>query len=258
MSTVCLMDCDAGYGSVANLVDAGRVLRYDCSDFEKAEQVYWALYFGRIKCDLVVVDSISTLLTNTIQAVTLGNMKVNPAQGKTIWSMRDKARTNQDLWGIVNFNMIWFINQLRGLPIPSIINAHEVERSDPTAEETDPGRDPKTGEVNRHMPKLTPKVLLQLMALSDLTLRLYQTPLAFIDYTGQAWPKDTRVLELESASDSYTGIRLTPDATAALPPYIAAPSLEKLFRTIGHLPKSLTVYGFPKVGKTVFSCTLPV
>ena len=257
MSVVCLMDCDEGAGSVSNLIESGRVLRYDCSSFEKAEQVYWGLYFGKIKCDLVVLDSISTLLTNTIQAVTLDSIKINPGSGKTVWSMREKIRTNRDLWNIVNFNVIWLITMLRGLPIPSIINAHEVERTDPMAEETDPGRDPKTGEVTRHMPKLTPKVLLQLMAISDLVLRLYQSPLAFTDYTGQSWKKDTRVLELEGGSDNYTGIRLTPDATAALPPYVPDPTLEKLFRTIGHLPKSLTVYGFPKVGKTVFACTLP-
>src|SRR5579863_7274615 len=134
MSIVCLMDADEGAGSVADLIEAGKVVRYDCSTFEKAEQVYWALYFGRIKADLVAVDSLSTLLTNTIQAVMLDSIKIQPNSGKTIWSMRGQlSRTNWDLWSTINFNMLWLIGAIRGLPIPSIIAAHEVERTDPTA-----------------------------------------------------------------------------------------------------------------------------
>ena len=53
---VCLLDTENGSGSVADLIDGGKVTRYDASTFEKAEQIYWALQFGQIKADVIVVD----------------------------------------------------------------------------------------------------------------------------------------------------------------------------------------------------------
>jgi hypothetical protein len=251
---VCHLDVDGGAGSIIDLVRAGRVVSYDANTFEKAEKIYWALANGSIKADLVVVDALSTLLTATIQAITLDEIgKINPGAGQTVWSMRKKSRTHQDMWNVINFNMQWLITVIRNLPIPSIFTVHEAERTDPTAQE---------GSVNeeRNMPKLTPKVLLHLMALSDLVMRIYKAPLP-TTINGQTYVPDVPILQLDNTASAYTGLRLTPDAMDTTPPYIALPKgtcgLGLLHQALGHLPKAMTVYGFPKVGKTVFSTTLP-
>lgn len=249
MSRVIHFDSEGGRGSIVNLISQGRVESYDCSTFEKAENVYWSIVAGRIKGDLVVMDTISTLVDRHVRDSTLDPDLVKPASGKTWWSQRKLMRTSQDVWGIVNFGILNLVTGIRNLPIPSIILVHETERDDPTAE----------GELVRHLPGLPPKILKSVMALSDLSLRLYKNPIAFTDpKTGKLHPPNTRMLQIENTASAYTGVRLTPEADAALPDYIVDPTLEKLAMAIGSLPKALTVYGFPKVGKTVFGCTLPV
>jgi hypothetical protein len=249
MSKVIHMDSERGAGSIKDLIAAGRVDSYDCSTFEKAENVYWAIVHGRIKGDLVVMDTVSTLVDRHVRDSTLDPDLVKPASGKTWWSQRKLMRTSQDVWGIVNFGVLNLLTGIRELPIPSIFLVHETERDDPTAD----------GEVTRHLPGLPPKILKTVMAISDLSLRLYKTPIGFTDpKTGKPHPANTRMLQIENTASAYTGVRLTPEADAALPDYIVEPTLEKLAIAIGSLPKALTVYGFPKVGKTVFGCTLPV
>ena len=160
--------------------------------------------------------------------------------------MRGKMRQSQDTWNLVNYGMGAFIAGIRNLPQPSIFNVHETERDDPTADV----------ETDRHMPALTPRILKQVLAFSDLVMRIYRT-VGPVTINGVQHPANTRVLQLENTGSAYTGVRLTPNTSAALPTYIAEPTLLKLAQAIGHLPKAMTVYGFPKTGKTVFSCTMP-
>jgi hypothetical protein len=242
------MDTSNGRGSIADLIQAGRVSSYDCSTFEKAELLYWALVYKKIPCDYLVVDELSTLVTNYVQACTIDPDQIKPEAGKTLWSMRSKMRTNQDVWNIVNYGMRFLITGIRQLPFPSMFCVHEVERDDPTAE--------SNVELERSMPSLPPKILVHTMALSDLVMRLYKAPIPFA-MNGQQYAANTRVLQLVNTANAYTGVRLIPDVDANLVQYIPEPTLAKLATAIGHLPKAMTVYGFPKVGKTVFANTLP-
>lgn len=251
MSVVALGDTENGSGSVADLITAGKVNRYDCSTYEKAEQLYWALYYGTVKADVFVWDTLGTCVDNYVREVTFGKMQITGQPGHT-WHAalaNSKTRTNQDLWTVVNYAFGQLITAYRNLPIPTIFNVHETERDDPTAE--------AMVEADRHMPALTPKILKAVMAYSDLVMRIYRTPLP-MTIDGKAYAPNTRVLQLENTANAYTGVRLTPTNNATLPQYIAEPSLLKLYQAIGHLPKAMTVYGFPKTGKTVFSCTMPV
>jgi hypothetical protein len=240
------IDTEGGRGSIADLIESGKVVSYDGSTYEKAEQIYWALYYGRIKCDVVVLDTLTTLVDRYVRDVTLDPENIRPDQGQTWWSQRKKMRTNQDVWNIVNFGIGQLMSGVRNLPQPSIFLAHETERDDPTAEV----------EVDRHMPALTPKILKMVMAYSDLVMRIYKSPTPFA-LAGANWPANTRVLQLENTANAYTGVRLTPTVTGTLPQYIPDPTLAKLATAIGFLPKAMTVYGFPKVGKTVLACTMP-
>jgi hypothetical protein len=245
-----LGDAEKGRGSVADLIEVGKVVPYDCSTYQKAEEVYWALYYGRIKCDVFVFDTLGSMIDDYIREVTLAKIKVTGAPGST-WHdaySSSKTRTNQDLWNVINPAVTQLISAYRNLPIPTIFNIHETERDDPTAEHDD---------TQRHMPALTPKILRTVLAYSDLIMRLYRAPATF-NLDGRAYPANTRVLQIETTANAYTGVRLTPSVNAALPQYIAEPTLAKLAAAIGHLPQAMTVYGFPKTGKTVFSCTMPV
>ena len=169
MSKVILLDTEAGSDSVANLIESGQVTRYDCSSFELFEKTYWALNYGQIKGDLVVVDTVSSIVNRFVLDTTLDPKDLNPQAGKTIWSLRDKMRQNQDIWNRVNYGMTYVLTGLRNLPIPTIFLIHERERDDPTLmEEGDAGK--------RNMPALPPKILLNVMAGSDVVLRMFRTP----------------------------------------------------------------------------------
>jgi hypothetical protein len=239
------LDTENGRGSIQDLITEGKVVSYDASTYEKAEQVFWAIYNKQIKADVIVLDTITTLADNYVAAVTLDPENQKFEQGTTWWSQRKKMRQNQDIWNIVNFGMGQIMQGIRNLQQPSIFLAHETERDDPTAD----------GEVERHMPSLTPKILKRVMAYSDIVCRIYKTATPFVD-GGVQYPVNTRVLQLENTANAYTGVRLTPAQTAATPSYIADPTLAKLAGAIGGLPHALTIYGFPKTGKTVLACTL--
>jgi len=245
--TVALLDTENGKDSVADLITSGQVVRYDCSTWEKFEAVAWAFYYKQLTADLLVVDTLSSIVSQYVNDCTIEPSDINPQAGKTLWSLRKKMRTNQDIWNIVNYGVLYMITMIRQLPIPSIFNTHEREREDPTAD---------VEGVDRHMPSLTPKILTHLMARSDLVLRLYRSPTA-ISFAGVSYPANTRVLQLVNTSSAYTGLRVTPAIDSNLPDYIVEPTLAKLASAVGYLPHGMTVYGFPKVGKTVFSCTLP-
>lgn len=247
---VCLVNTENGAGSVADLVQAGKVDVYDGSSYKKAEEIYWALFYGRIKADVVVLDTAGTLVDDYVREQTLNHVKITGAPGQT-WHdalANKKNRTNQDIWNVVNFGVTQLFSAFRSLPMPTIFNVHETERDDPTAE--------AGVEVERHMPALTPKILKSVMAYSDIVMRLYRQPIPFA-LGGISYGPNTRILQLENTANAYTGVRLTPATNAALPQYIPEPTLAKLAAAIGYLPKAMTVYGFPKVGKTVFSCTMP-
>lgn len=241
---VALLDTEEGRDSVRDLIDAGKVTVYDCSSFEKIEKVYWAFVNKQISADLIVWDTLSSSVDQFVSDVTIDPEDL---RGKTIWSVRNKMRQNQDIWNRVNYGIKFLITGFRELPIPTIFNVHEREREDFTAEADD---------VERNMPALTPKILAHTMARSDLVLRLYRSPIAFT-HDGKQYDKDTRMLQIANTADAYTGVRVTPTLDASLPPVIVDPTLAKLAATLGYLPKKITVYSFPKVGKTVFACTLP-
>jgi hypothetical protein len=252
-SKVILLDCEAGSDSVADRIADGRVVRYPTDTFEAFEKTYWALQYGQIKGDLVVVDTVSSIVNRFVLDTTLDPKDLKPNEGKTIWSLRDKMRQNQDIWNRVNYGMTYVLTGLRNLPIPTIFLIHERERDDPTLmEEGDAGK--------RNMPALPPKILLNVMAGSDVVLRMYRTPkMQFID--GVTYPANMRMLQIENTADAVTGVRVTPEQDAKLPKFIALPDkacgLALLAQAMGGLPRKMTVYSFPKVGKTVFGCTLP-
>lgn len=245
---VCHINTEGGAGSIADLVEAGKVITYDGSTYEKAEQIYWALFYGRIKADVAVLDTVGTLVDSYVREQTLQKMTITGAPGATWYDAlkSNKTRTNQDIWNTVNFAFGQLLTGYRNLPMPTIFTVHETERDDPTAE----------GEVERHMPALTPKILKSVMAYSDLVMRLYKTPYP-TTIGGVQYPANTRILQLENTANAYTGVRLVPSVNAALPQFIPEPTLAKLAAAIGYLPKAMTIYGFPKVGKTVLACTMP-
>jgi hypothetical protein len=253
VSKVILLDTESGADSVANLIASERVVRYDCSSFEAFEKAYWALVYGQIKGDLVVVDTVSSIVNRFVLDMTLDPKDLNPQLGKTIWNLRDKMRQNQDIWNRVNYGMTYVLSGLRNLPMPTIFLIHERERDDPTLmEEGDAGK--------RNMPALPPKILLNVMAGSDVVLRMFRTPRPAA-MNGSVYPANTRFIQIENTADAVTGVRLTPEQDAKLPKSIAVPDgacgLALLAQAMGGLPRKMTVYSFPKVGKTVFGCTLP-
>lgn len=248
MSVVALFDVDEGSASVQNLIDAGRVVRYDCSSFEKCEQVYWGFYYGHYKADLIVLDSLSQQVTTLLQAMAFPEKSLSA--GKTIWSLGQKIDTRK-IYQEATFYERTLVTRVRDLPIPSIFTVHEVEREDPLAE----------GQVEKRLPSLPPKIMEHVLAKSDVVMRLNRSGFPQ-QYAGKVYPAGTLWLQLKAGANVYTGLRLTPEANAALEPMIPIQQGEcgllKLAQALGRLPKSMTVYGLPKVGKTVFSCTLPV
>lgn len=253
---VALLDTEQGSASVADLIAAGKVDRYDCGTFEKFENVYWALRQGRIKADVVVVDTVDSLVDGFVRDCTFDPKDIDPAAGKTVWVQRNKMRQNQDIWNRVNYGCTYLLSGIRELPLPSIFLIHEKERIDPTAEGLTSGPDAE----KRNMPALPPKIYLNVAAGSDVMLRMFRTT-APIYRNGVTYPKDTRLIQIENTADAVTGVRLTPEQDEALPDYIVLPDrvcgLQLLAQALGGLPRKLTVYSFPKVGKTVFGCTLP-
>ena len=246
---VILLDTEAGSSSVADLIAAGKVERFDCSTFERFEQCAWALQFGQIKGDLVVVDTVSSVTDRFVRDVTIDPGDLNPQAGKTYWSLRNKMRQSQDVWNRVNPAMTAILTLIRELPIPSIFTVHERERDDFTQIENEE-------EPRRNMPALPRRILLNVMGGSDMVVRLYKTVTPTY-WEGQTYPANTRVLQIENTADAVTGVRLTPEQDAKLPRRIYDPTLAKLAAALGGLPRKLAVYSFPKVGKTVFGCTLP-
>jgi hypothetical protein len=250
MSTVALWDVDEGSGSVQNLIDSGRVVRYDCSSYEKCEKVYWGFFYKQYQADLIVLDSMSQQVTTLLQEIAIPSSTLNPSAGKTIWNLSKNLDTRK-IYQDATFKERALITRVRDLPIPSIFTVHEVEREDPLEE----------GEVERRLPALPPKIMEHVLAKSDIIMRLHRSVVPS-QYGGKVYPANTLWLQLKSGANVYTGLRLTPDATAALEPTIpilpGECGLLKLAHALGKLPKSMTVYGLPKVGKTVFSCTLPV
>lgn len=256
MSRVILLDTEDGANSVADLIREGKVIRYDCRTFENLEKVYWALQMGQIKGDLVVLDTADTVVQRFVMDCTMDPKDINPLVGKTIWAQRDRTRQNQDIWNRVNYGARYVFTGIRELPMPTMFLIHAVDRSDPMAEGNDPNADAKTGEVFRVMPALPPKILLNVLGGSDMIFRMFKTP-TITQWEGKNYPVNTRVMQLENTPDAFTGERLTPLESAALPRYIYEPTIAKLVAAIGYMPKKSTVYSYPKVGKTVFGCTLP-
>jgi hypothetical protein len=245
------VDTEEGTDSIQDLIDAGQVVSVDGSTCEKFEQAYWDVRYGKIPGigpnDLVVVDTLSTIAAEVIRQCSIDFRRVNPVAGKSIWAMSESAKVN---WDRAYTFLKTMVVSYRMLPNPTIFLVHETLRLDPTSENVE--KDPK--EDKRHLMALTPKITELVMGLSDLTLRIYKSPHPFTE-NGAKYPWGTRVLQFENTPDSYTGQRLV--VGQEVPSTIAEPTLEKVARAIGRLPRKITIYGYPKTGKTVLACTLP-
>jgi hypothetical protein len=252
-SKVVLLDTELGSDSVADLIAAGKVERYPCETFEKFEQAAWALFYGKIKGDLVVVDTVSTIVDRLTNDIAIDPGDIKPLEGKTYWTMRKKMRINQDMWNQINPMMTNILTIIRQLPIPTIFLVHEKERIDPTSEE-------EGDNAMREMPALPRKILMNVMAGSDMVFRMFRVVRpTYLD--GKTIPANTRVIQIANTSDAATGVRVTPEQYVKLPNYIILPDnqcgLALLAQTMNGLPRKMTVYGYPKIGKSVFGCTLP-
>lgn len=237
---VALIETERGEASVQHLIDKGLVTVYPCSTFKEVEQTYWSIKRGDIKCDMVVIDTITTLATTTRQDVTL-------AESADLWADRERVASQMRDWGKMSDLINRLMRLYRNLPQHSIFICHEGEREDLQSESKKKG------------PDLNPAIYKDIIAFSDVIARVNLAGIEFPkdpkNPDGEKWPIGTRVLRLKPSDEATAGARVPEGVN--LPAIIPDPTLGKIVEAFGgRLPRAITLYGVPKVGKTRLSCSV--
>lgn len=232
------IDADiTGHRSVMDLIESGQLVAYPVKTFEEAENVYWAIYYGKIEMpSILLLDTINRLTTNTRLDVVLDPSLKGQ---KTITQLGEAGVTSKREYGIVGDKITRLLRNIMELPIPSIFLAHEGQRDDMMS---------NTDKITLDLQTM---ILKNVTTGMDAILRLRPTPIP-IEHNGVIWPAGSRQLLLAPTNDSAVGIRTHLD----LPPFLMDPTLDDFVAAIGgwqYFPHTMIVFGPPKIGKTCFA-----
>jgi len=229
-----LIDLEKGDNSIRSRIESGVVIHAKVSDLEGVESEFWKLHRGEYpEVGRVVLDSISELAS-----ITVGNLAIDPQEvfGSSIWAQRSKYVADKREWGIMSTMVLRIARYFRELTIPSIFICAEDLRAVPAE------------------PALNPALIGSVYAMSDCLWRLFrlQTETKLPD--GQVCPADGRVLGLDETGGYLAGSRF-PDNVKPIK-WLINPTISMIEKAFGGaLPKKITLYGKPKIGKTQLSCS---
>ena len=245
---LCHIDADVnGVISIEHLVPDW-VQTFSCLNYKEVESVVHAVRSGRLKCDMVVLDTITGLTTRLRQDLVYDPVGVGA--GSPLWDKRKELKANWDHFratsDLTNRITMLFMILNRDLGIPCVVIAHEKHTKD-----SESRSDPMSGD-DKFIPNLQAGINECLYAYADAIVRLSPAtkPVVGLD------PRGTRILTLRPTTESSAGIRVRGDLPQP-PEYIVVPdndpqSFKQFVTIIGRIPKLMLLYGPPKVGKTVF------
>lgn len=228
--------------TVQDRIEAGDVELVDAIHLKEVEAIVWEVITGKRKCDILVIDTLTTLKTQTMMDVS--GTKAGPqTNGLNLWDNRDKFKATQPEWGIMSDLLTRLVLHLRDLPITTILVCHEGTR------------EVEDGLYERRAPNLNPALIGPVLDNSDIIIRLgvlgRETEIA-----GKKWAAGTRVARLLE-DDRHVAKAATPSIKIKAPALLAEPTLGSLLTAIGgkKLPGMITIYGSQGAGKTNLACT---
>jgi hypothetical protein len=230
-------DTERGTKSIGGLIRSGRVFVEKTPRFDDVETAVWKVLRGKIKPDLVVIDTLTTLATTARL-----DMVLDPAQaaGMSLWDNRGKMTASQRDWGEMSDLINRLLRMVREYDVPSVFVCHEGEREDPV-----------TG-MKKEGPDLNNAILKDVYALTDCLIRLSLSQDDAKDKDGTLYKAGTRVLRLASSAQAMAKIRIADDLPNP-PSIIFEPTFTKFVEACGNeMPDNITLYGASGVGKTRF------
>lgn len=241
MKTI-LIETERRSYTVQDRIDAGDVELFDCVHLDEVEKVVWQVHVGKLKCDILVIDTLTTLKTQTMLDIA-GAKAGSQANGLNLMANREKFKATQPEWGIMSDIMTRLVLFLRDMPITTILVCHEGTR------------EVEDGLYERRAPNLNPALISPVLDNSDLIVRLgilgRET-----EIEKKKWPPGTRVARLIE-DERHVAKVATPSIKIKAPPLVAEPTLGSLLTAIGgkKLPGMITIYGSQGAGKTNLACT---
>jgi len=250
-----LLNADRGsFGSVAALVNAGRVEHLLCETFP-AFQKHCEYLLDKVQHDekgnVVPHDDLVILDTLTRMAdTTRGDMKIG-AEVKDLWSKHTifyKGDThNYGAYEGAGQLIMRYMRNLSSRGFRVIVLCHEDEQKDEIA------------GINKRAPDLNKALWSSLKGTSTDVFRLtVATEDELAEDGSVAIKAGTRILQTtqdDTALCKYSADTDLEGNFRTVPKYLANPTMRKIVRMLGIKPGFLTIYGNPGVGKTTLACS---
>lgn len=233
------IDADrTGSSSIRHLIPQW-VESYPAPSLDEAAKIVGAIVNGKIKGDMVVVDTLTRLTSDARDDIVIDPSK---AKIENLWAQRAGLRSSRDDFYSTMSLINRFLRAIYNLPMPSVLIAHERVRTDPMS------------GMDKFVPDLQEAINATVFTSADFIARLCAKNVDF-DYQGHKVPAGTRVLVMSPTGDSSAGGRATPDHP--IPPFLIGwqpytPTFGDLVNTLGYMPHNTVLYGPPKIGKTTF------
>lgn len=240
-----LLDCDMnGLDSISAELNTGKVTRLPCPTFQAFENACVALLKVVGPEDLVICDTITSLLNTT-----RGDAKLGTDPEKSIWEVGQAKYLSGDKNYLTVYEMagqltMRRLKNLRARECRIIVTAHCSEV-----------KDESFGNMKKLGPEVNPAMVGTLVGASSDLFRLEEIAEAITDpNTGEVRVKaGERILWLRRTDAYMAKFHVTRERSEVIPTGITNPSLPKLYGVLGKKPSWLTIYGFPGAGKTSFA-----
>ena len=231
---ILLLDTESGSLSVDHYVRSGDVDVRRCEKFKDVESAFWEVQRGRIKPDLIAVDTLTTLATTTRHDIIVDPEQMGDA---SLWQHRGKLTAAQRDWGNMSDLINRLMRMIRSLPVPTVFICHEGEREDPQY------------GINKLGPDLNASILRDVIAFSDALVRLSYSADAF-KVGEKDYAPGTRVLRLASNATAMAKVRV-PEDVPQPPSIVPDPTWTSFVAALGGvMPQKTTIYGSSGSGKT--------
>lgn len=239
-----LLDCDMnGLDSITAALATKKVVRIPCPTFQAFEAAVIELYKRVGPNDLVICDTITTLLNTT-----RGDAKLGVDPEKSLWDVGQAKYLGGDKNYLTVYEMAMQLTMrrlknLRARECRILVTAH--------CEEV---KDASDGGMKKLGPEVNPKMVGTLFGASSDLFRLEEITEPITDNNGEVRVKaGERILWLRRTESFMAKFHVDRARSELIPKGITDPTLPKLYEVLGKKPSWLTIYGFPGAGKTSFA-----
>ena len=238
-----LLDADMnGLDSIQERIQSGQVVRLPCPTIKAFDQHCIDL-FGKVgPDDLIILDTITTMLDTT-----RGDFKLGDENADLLTRAAEKY-----LGGDKNYLTVFEaaaqvvmrrLKNLRARDCRILVTAHEDEIKDDT----------EFPPLKKVGPQVNPAMVSTLTRACSDMFRLYPVLQPIVGTSGEVIvPAGTRLLRLRRTLTEMAKFHVAPERAALVPEQLRDPTLPKLYQHLGKRPSFLVVYGPPGVGKTTF------